>query len=72
MQISANAAVSAALHQQQVNTQEQVQVSVLKKAIDTQASNSLSLIASLPTPAGTATSTQGLPDNLGNHINTQA
>lgn len=72
MQISANAAVSAALHQQQANTQEQVQVSMLKKAIDTQATNALSLISSLPTPTGTATSTQGLPDNLGKLINTTA
>lgn len=50
MEISANAAVSAALIQKQMHTQEQVQVSMLKKSIDTQAQNALSLIANLPTP----------------------
>ncbi|MDG6774012.1 YjfB family protein [Thiomicrorhabdus sp. ZW0627] len=68
MEISANSAVTSAYYQQQANTQEQVQVSMLKKAIDTQAANALTLIASLPTPPANA----GLPSNLGNNINTTA
>jgi len=50
MEISANAAVSAAVMQKQANTQEQVQVSLLKKTIDTHAQNALSLIADIPQP----------------------
>lgn len=50
MEISANAAVSAAVMQKQLNTEEQVQVSMLKKAIDTQAQGALALIADLPMP----------------------
>lgn len=70
MEISANAAVSAAVMQQQVNTQEQVQVGMLKKAIDTQASNALSLITALPQPAAASNSTP--VGNLGQNINTYA
>ncbi|MBD3756288.1 MAG: YjfB family protein [Gammaproteobacteria bacterium] len=50
MEISANGAVAAALAQQQVYAQGEVQVSMLKKAIDTQSQGALQLIASLPTP----------------------
>ena len=66
--VSASGAVSAALAQQQVYTQEQAGVSMLKKSIDTQTQNALTLIQALPQ----APSTQGLPANLGNHINTTA
>lgn len=66
--VSANGAVSAALAQQQANTQTQVQVSMFKKALDTQTEGALALINALPqTP-----STQGLPPNLGQNINTTA
>lgn len=66
--VSAAGAVSALLAQQQVHTQQQVGVSMFKKALDTQTSNALALIADIPKPP----STQGLPSNLGQNINTTA
>lgn len=66
--VSAAGAVSAVMAQQQVYTQQQAGVTMFKKALDTQTQNALSLIQSLPQ----APSTQGLPSNLGNHINTTA
>ncbi|MGC9385706.1 MAG: YjfB family protein [Hydrogenovibrio sp.] len=68
MEISANAAVNAALQQQQAQTQQGVQVAVLKKAMDVQSEGAMKLIESLPS----APSTQGLPANLGNNINVTA
>lgn len=68
MEISVNGAVNAVLAQQQVSAQQQVQVSMFKKALDVQTEGALALINSLPQ----APSTQGLPANLGNHINTTA
>lgn len=65
MDISANAAVSAALAQQQVYSQGETQVAMLKKAIDTQSQGALQLIASLPTPPAPA-APQG---SLGHHVN---
>lgn len=67
MEISANGAVNAALAQQEQNTQQQVQVSVLKKAIDMQSQAALSLIENLPqvsqpTPVG----------SLGHNVDTKA
>ncbi|KUJ74271.1 hypothetical protein AVO42_02325 [Thiomicrospira sp. XS5] len=69
MEISANAAVNAAMQQQQAYTQQEVQVSMLKKAMDVQTQGALSLIEALPAPTP---STQGLPANLGNNINVTA
>lgn len=66
--VSANAVVNAVLGQQQANTQEAVQVTMLKKTLDTQSQGVLSLIDSIPG----VSSRQGLPDNLGNTINTTA
>lgn len=66
--VSAGGAVSAALAQQQVQTQGEVQVSMLKKAIDVQSEGALALINALPQ----APSTQGLPPNLGQNVNTTA
>ncbi|MBF6057477.1 YjfB family protein [Thiomicrorhabdus heinhorstiae] len=66
--VSAAGAVSAVLAQQQVYTQEQAGVSMLKKSLDMQSQNALTLIQSIPQ----ASSTQGLPPNLGNNINTTA
>ena len=66
--VSANGAVSAVLAQQQVQAQGDVQVTMLKKALDTQTEGALALINALPN----ANSTQGLPPNLGQNINTQA
>ncbi|BBP42378.1 YjfB family protein [Thiosulfativibrio zosterae] len=68
MEISANGAVNAALAQQEVYAQQNVQVSMLKKAMDVQTEGALALINSLPTPP----TSQGLPDNLGKNINTTA
>lgn len=68
MDISPNAPVYAHQQQQTVNTHQQVQVSMLKKAMDMQAEGALALIQSLPN----APSPQTLPANLGNHINTTA
>ncbi|WP_319380409.1 YjfB family protein [Thiomicrorhabdus sp.] len=66
--VSAAGAVSAVLAQQQVYSQEQAGVAMLKKSLDTQSQNALTLIQSIPqTP-----SAQSLPPNLGNHINTTA
>lgn len=70
MDISPNAAVSAVLQQTQVNTHQAVQVSMFKKALDLQAQGALALIESLPSVA--PSTTQGLPPNLGNNINTTA
>ncbi|WP_319558167.1 YjfB family protein [Thiomicrorhabdus sp.] len=66
--VSAAGAVSAVLAQQQVYTQEQAGVSILKKSLDMQSQNALTLIQSIPQ----ASSTQGLPPNLSNNINTTA
>jgi hypothetical protein len=65
---SASGAVSVALAQQQVYSQEQASISMFKKALDTQSQNAMALIESLPQ----VPSTQGLPANLGNNINTTA
>jgi len=64
MEISPNALVAAAVAQKQASTEEQVQVSMLKKAIDTQATNALTLIADLPTPQPVG--------NIGQNINVKA
>ena len=66
--VSVNGAVSAVLAQQEVYAQNQVNVSMFKKALDTQSQNAMALIDSLPQ----LPSTQGLPANLGNNINTTA
>lgn len=68
MDISPNAAAGAYQQQQTVNTHQQVQVSMLKKAMDMQAEGALTLIQSLPN----APSSQALPAHLGSHINTTA
>jgi len=66
--ISANGAVNAALAQQQASIHQEVGVTMLKKAMDIQTQGALALIEAIPTPSGR----QGLPDNLGNTINTTA
>jgi len=67
--VSANGAVNTALAQQQVFTQQQASVSLFKKSLDAQTQSALALIEAIPqlTP-----STQSLPANLGNNINTKA
>ena len=67
--VSVNGAVSAVLAQKEVYNQEQVSEGMLKKALDTQSQSALALIESIPQITPT---TQGLPANLGNHINTTA
>lgn len=66
--VSAAGAVSAVLAQQQVYSQQQAGVTMFKKSLDTQTQAALSLIQAIPQPP----SSQGLPSNLGNHINTTA
>ena len=66
--VSAAGAVSAALAQQQVYSQQEAGVTMFKKALDTQAANALALVNSVPA----SPSTQGLPANLGQNINTTA
>ncbi|GAB6071385.1 hypothetical protein JCM30760_24820 [Thiomicrorhabdus hydrogeniphila] len=67
--VSANSLVSAAIEQQQVNSQQQASISMFKKAIDNQTQSALALIESIPQITPT---TQGLPENLGNNLNTTA
>lgn len=69
MDISPNQAVSMAMSTQQVQAQQEAQISMLKKAMDMQGQSALALIESLPSATP---STQGLPPNLGNNINTTA
>lgn len=66
--VSAGGMVSAALAQKEVYAQDQVSVSMFKKALDTQTQNAMALVESIPQ----VQSNQGLPANLGNNINTQA
>lgn len=66
--VTAAGAVSAALAQKQVYAEGEVQTTMFKKALDSQAQSAMMLIESLPQSA----STQALPANLGNHINTTA
>lgn len=68
MDISPNQAVSMASAMQQGQAHQDVQVAMFKKAMDLQSQGALTLIQSLPS----APSTQGLPANLGNNINTTA
>ena len=50
MSMSINNAVNTVLAQQQASTQNQVQISVLRKALDIQSSNATQLIEALPKP----------------------
>ncbi len=68
MNISAEMAVSSAVNGQQSQVQQQAQLMMLKKSIDMQSQGAMALIESLPS----VQSTQGLPANLGNTINTTA
>lgn len=67
MEISPNAMVAAAVAQKQASTEEQVQISMLKKAINTQSENALSLIADLPQPVAPAP-----VGNIGQNISVKA
>lgn len=69
MDISPNQAVSMAMTMQQGQAQQAAQISMLKKSMDLQSQGALALIESLPSATP---STQGLPPNLGNNINTTA
>lgn len=69
MDISPNQAVSMAMSMQQGSSHQDVQISMLKKAMDVQSQSAMALIESLPSAAP---SSKGLPANLGNNINTSA
>ncbi|UQB41723.1 YjfB family protein [Thiomicrospira microaerophila] len=65
--VSAAGAVSAALAQKEVYAKGEVQVGMLKKAMDVQAEAALTLLDGIaPVPA------QHLPANLGQNVNTTA
>lgn len=66
MNISSTPSVQAATAAAQGNTPDAVNILVLKKALDQQASSATALIQSLPTPA---LATQG---SLGTRVNTFA
>lgn len=66
MELSPNALVTAAVAQKQASVEEQVQISMLKKAIDTQANSALALIADLPQSSPQPTG------NIGHTINVKA
>ncbi|KUJ71263.1 YjfB family protein [Thiomicrospira sp. WB1] len=70
--VSAGAIASHVMRQDQANTHQQVQVSMLKKAMDTQAQGALALLESVPGASGSGSASASLPANLGNHINTTA
>ncbi len=69
MNISPNQAVSLAMSMQQGSSHQDVQISMMKKAMDVQSQGVLALIESVPSAAP---SSKGLPANLGNNINTTA
>jgi hypothetical protein len=65
--VSAAGAVSAALAQKEVYAKGEVQVGMLKKAMDVQAEAALSLLEGIA-----PVSAQNLPANLGQNVNTKA
>lgn len=67
MDISPEAMVNAVLASRQVQLQQQVQVSVLKTAMDAQAQGALSLLQAMPGEAPLATS-----GHLGTQLNVYA
>ena len=64
MDISPAAAVNAAVQLRQVHVAQEVQLAVLKKAIDAQAAGALTLLQALPPPQPLATS-----GHLGTRLN---
>lgn len=60
-----NAIASLATDMSASKLQQEVGMTVLKKALDISSSNALSLIQALPTPAN-------LPSHLGQNVNTTA
>lgn len=67
MDISPEAMVNAVLANRQVQLQQQVQVSVLKTAMDAQAQGALALLQAMPGEVPLATS-----GNLGTQLNVYA
>lgn len=64
MDVSPTALVNAAAQTQQANLAQEVQVSVLKKALDVQASGTLALLQAIPANLPLATS-----GSLGTQVN---
>ena len=56
MEVTPNALVSAAVEMKQAEASQQVQVSVLKKSLDVQATAALTLLQAVPGPLPLATS----------------
>lgn len=67
MEISANAAVNAVLEQKQAQTMQQVQVSMLKKAMDMNDKAAVGLINAISN-SPTASALQSVNSNLGSGI----
>jgi hypothetical protein len=67
MEISANGAVNAVLEQKQAQTMQQVQVTVLKKAMDMNSQSALGLINAITNPSPSVM--QSVNPNLGQNVN---
>jgi hypothetical protein len=67
MEISANGAVNAFLEQKQAQTMQQVQVTVLKKAMDMSSQSALGLINAISNPPSPS-ALQGVNSSLGSNI----
>jgi hypothetical protein len=67
MEISANSAVNAVLEQKQAQTMQQIQVSVLKKAMDMNSQSAIGLINNI-TNAPAPSALQSVNANLGSKI----
>ena len=67
MEISANGAVNAVLEQKQAQTMQQVQVSMLKKAMDMNGQAAVGLISAITNPSTMAL--QSVNPSLGSNVN---
>ncbi|WP_294948454.1 YjfB family protein [Sulfurivirga sp.] len=65
--VSPGAVVSAVMAQQEASVRQSAQITMFKKALDMQTQGILQLIASVP-----GNPRAGLPDHIGQNINTTA
>jgi len=76
MDVSSQSLVSAALSQSAAQASQQLQVSVLKKALDVEAAGALGLLAAVTTPAAGVAGVGELPlatdGSLGTQLNAMA
>jgi hypothetical protein len=71
MEISANGAVNAVLEQKQAQTMQNVQVNVLKKAMDMSSQSALGLINAITNPPSPS-ALQSVNSSLGSNVNLMA